>query len=307
MACDEFDPLEDGGFTASTHVIEPKLDGVRCVAVVSIEDMQAVSCRLYARSGLRIWSCIHIEQAVVQMCNCNGRNWMLKTMVLDGELWCPSLAFDQISGLVRRKNEQAHAVQFHIFDTVWFSSESEWLNFIPLKVRYMTLQQFQNSPEAAEWRKHIQFVNRLNTQATLENGTHCVESYLDYACDCGYEGIVIKELQSKYKFGRSNSWLKYKPLLSSEFVVVAVVEGTGAMKGKVGALTLRSLPSQYPILDVLHTVGTGLNNEQRTAWWSEPSQIIHATIEVTFQSVTSEGNLRFPSFHRIIVPPPHHT
>lgn len=288
MLCDSYDNDTIG----TNHIIEPKLDGVRCTAFVDIKGGGKVT--LVTRQGHQILSCNHICDAITDLLH-NGRViFDLHSMAIDGELWHPTLSFDEISGLVRRKDVQSPKIQFHAFDMVWRDDNLFWLKGISLHNRRRSLNSFIENSNDDSCIKTVPQIHKLN----------CADDYLHWAVLNGYEGVVIKDTTAHYKFGRARSMLKYKPLHSTEFKIVSFKEGTGEMQGMVGALGIVPEPTkQYSITNTVHMVGTGLDRETRKAIWDSPHLYLGRTIEVTFQSVTNDGNLRFPAFHRFISPP----
>ncbi len=55
----------------------------------------------------------------------------------------------------------------------------------------------------------------------------------------GYEGVVAKSLSAPYEAGRRGaSWLKIKPVLTLDLVVLAVEWGSGRRHGKLSNIHL---------------------------------------------------------------------
>lgn len=107
-------------------------------------------------------------------------------------------------------------------------------------------------------------------------------------CD-GYEGIMIKTLDSKYKRKRSYDWQKLKPFESDEFKIIGFEEGDGQLKNTLGKV----------IIDVNGTqvgVGSGFSFEDRDKIWNNKNEYLDKLIEVQYQEkIAKTGALRFPT------------
>jgi bifunctional non-homologous end joining protein LigD len=137
---------------------------------------------------------------------------------------------------------------------------------------------------------------------------------LERACASGWEGLVAKRVDSRYRGGRSPDWQKLKCTASQELVIGGWTEPTRSRVG-LGAL----LVGYYDDDDQLRyagKVGTGFSNRlllqlhkelvalevpnspfvdpvrERGARWARP-ELVGA---VAFTEWTSEGRLRHPSF-----------
>lgn len=62
------------------------------------------------------------------------------------------------------------------------------------------------------------------------------EAAFEHACRMGLEGLVAKQLQSVYRSGRVESWIKLKCVKSDTFPIVAFVEKLGAQPRRVASL-----------------------------------------------------------------------
>jgi bifunctional non-homologous end joining protein LigD len=137
---------------------------------------------------------------------------------------------------------------------------------------------------------------------------------LGRACAGGWEGLVAKRVDSRYRGGRSGDWQKLKCTASQELVIGGWTEPSRSRVG-LGAL----LVGYYDDQDRLRyagKVGTGFTNEllrrlhealaareisaspffdpvrERRAHWVRPELVG----EVAFSEWTADGRLRHPSF-----------
>ncbi|MQA15191.1 MAG: hypothetical protein GEV09_13775 [Pseudonocardiaceae bacterium] len=139
------------------------------------------------------------------------------------------------------------------------------------------------------------------------------EAYHDEACRRGWEGVIAKRSDSRYRSGRSGDWLKFKCVRGQELVVGGFTEpagsrtGFGALlvgyysdgvlryAGKVGTgydtRTLSELRSR------LHGLETGSSPfaervKERDAHWVRPELVA----QVGFTEWTGDGMLRHPRY-----------
>lgn len=79
----------------------------------------------------------------------------------------------------------------------------------------------------------------------------------------GEEGTILKDANSIWENKRSKYQLKMKGIQTCDLVVVAVEEGTGKNKGKIGALVCQSSDGKLEV-----NVGTGLTDQDRAEAFS---------------------------------------
>ncbi len=134
------------------------------------------------------------------------------------------------------------------------------------------------------------------------------------------EGIMSKRCAAPYRSGRSRDWLKIKPEVTREFVVVGYTDPNGSRQG-LGALLLAE--PEAGSLRYVGRVGSGLRDDQLgpltadlsgllqqraaveipahvklpagTTHWVEPRRVV----EVRFRGWGKEGLLRQASFLRV--------
>lgn len=79
----------------------------------------------------------------------------------------------------------------------------------------------------------------------------------------GQEGTILKDKDSIWENKRSKYQIKMKGILTCDLKVVAVEEGTGKNKGKIGALVCQSADGKLEV-----NVGTGLTDQDRAEKFS---------------------------------------
>jgi DNA ligase-1 len=191
---------------------QPKLDGIRCVAVV--EDTGCVT--LWTREQKPIVAVPRIAQAVADLGLSPGT-------VLDGELYNHDLKddFEKIVSCVRKQypasEEEQALIQYHVYD----------LPRVP---------GFGDLGFGDRW-DHMAKCIDLDNEVIKRVETRtfgCREALIDYRKHCqglGYEGAMARADEPYAEGKRSGSLLKLKEFLDDDFEIVGVNEGVGKMAG----------------------------------------------------------------------------
>ena len=249
---------------SSEVFIEPKLDGIRCLAIV--ENREA---KLFTRAGKLITNFNDTVGAELSKLN-DG--------CYDGEIM--STDFTALMRQVHRKeSKDISEVYFALFD------------YIPLK------EWKAKTPHQQAWRRYEILkwrIKDLNKYVTLVERERIKTDYNeikrihDVYVNRGYEGAMIKTIHDPYCFGRDYSVMKFKSFFDADVPIIGLKEGTGKHQGKLGSFLV-----DYKGVEV--NVGSGLNDELREKLWGDPT-IIGRIIEVRYQEETPDGSLRFPTF-----------
>lgn len=187
--------------------------------------------------------------------------------------------------------EGAHDVDFHVFD--------RWDRDYPYNE--VTLSYGLTIPV---------FSNPIHNMEELEE-------YEDAILDKGYEGVILRDPQSPYKFGRSTAkegyLLKLKRFADSEAEVIgfeellhnqneATINETGHIERStkqggllhadtLGALIVRDIHS-----GVEFKIGTGFTAAERQKFWNLRAPLRGALVKYLYFPTGSKEKPRFPSF-----------
>lgn len=251
--------------------IEPKLDGVRCLAIV-----EKGEAKLFTRQG----------KLVTNFDDTVGKELLLMgDGCYDGEIM--SKDFTELMRQVYRKdNKNIDDVYFAIFD---FLTLDEWKqkkcqNI--LKDRKKLLNRQLGTVYAKEKLKYLKLVR---FEPELMPSDKVLKESHDRWVSQGYEGIMIKDTDALYQFKRDWSVMKYKVFFDADCKIIALQEGTGKHSGKLGSFLVDYKGTQV-------NVGSGLTDTIREQIWKDPDSHIGRTIEVRYQEETPDGSLRFPTF-----------
>jgi DNA ligase-1 len=157
--------------------IQPKLDGMRCLAHVKSNG----NVILISRDGKTIEGLDHIKKDL---------STIRREVILDGELYAHGLSFQENMRLIKKyRPNETESIKYHVYDTV---SKSHFIsryggNYIKDLKSCVSVPQYDISSEKELFKYHSKFINE------------------------GYEGSIIRHGNEGYECNkRSSSLLKYK-------------------------------------------------------------------------------------------------
>jgi DNA ligase-1 len=270
-------------------LLEPKLDGVRCITVVDYEARTVVQ---YTRNGKVLENFSHIADSLLTYIDDLGRSY-----VLDGEV--VSSSFQTLMKQVHRKDDvQAGDARLMLFDMIPLSEFKEGKSTLGQRRRSNLLRSFKPTFDKCG---NIDVITQTEVDLDGMVGEVQFRAYNKEAIEAGYEGIMIKDPNAMYECKRSASWLKQKPFIEVSLTVTAVEEGTGKNEGRLGALICEGEDDGK----VIHVnVGSGFTDDQRTEYWSDKDTMLGQIVEVRADAATRSQDsediysLRFPRFLR---------
>ena len=272
---------------AGVKLLEPKLDGVRCVTVI---DHIAKTVVQYTRNGKVLENFGHITDALGRRIDDFARSY-----VIDGEVISNSFQ-DLMKQVHRKDNVAATDARLVAFDI---------LPLVEFKQGVSTMGQRRRSRFLQEFKWIFDDIGCVDTVPQIEVDLDTLigeEDFKDYNRDMvkqGYEGIMIKDADAPYECKRSAKWLKMKPFIEVSLTVVGVEEGTGRNKGRLGALICEG---QDDGRDIAVNVGSGFSDDARGESWEVKDAVIGQVVEVRADAVTQNQDgtysLRFPRFLR---------
>lgn len=126
---------------------------------------------------------------------------------------------------------------------------------------------------------------------------------IDELCDLytnrGGEGVMVNIADAPYECKRTKNLLKVKRFNSADVRVLDWEEGTGANKGKLGAVIVEFIAPDGKTYKC--KVGSGFAKEERELFFAEPNKIVGHIIEIGYFELSQNQNddgysLRFPTF-----------
>ena len=246
--------------------VEPKLDGIRCLAVV-----ESGEAKIFTRAG----------KLITNFDNTLGRELaQLGDGCYDGEIMSNDFT-DLMRQVYRKQNVDVSDVYLGLFDYIPLQEWKSKQGNLSCKERFTILSERLNT--------HDLDYLRLVTRALCEADYNLIKEYHDKFVEVGYEGAMIKDVTAPYCFGRDWSVMKFKAFFDADVSITALLEGTGKHSGKLGSFVV-----DYKGVEV--RVGSGLTDDLREQIWSDKAAHIGRTIEVRYQEETPDGSLRFPTF-----------
>ncbi len=259
--------------------VEPKLDGIRCFAIV--EDNEVT---LYSRAG----------KVIKNFNSTIGKELInLGPGCYDGEIMGKDFTA-LMRQAYRKEPEELKDTYFGIFD---YLTLEEWknkkgVNSCFLRYDMLTEKMLGEAPESIgmgiENKIDLKYL-KIVPRHYVSRDESAIKSLHDKFVTEGYEGAMIKNPDAFYKFGRGYDVMKYKSFHDVDLPIKGILEGTGKHSNKLGSFIV-----EYKGTDV--QVGSGLSDAIRETVWGDPDSFVGRTIEIRYQEVTPDGSLRFPTF-----------
>lgn len=248
-------------------LVSPKLDGIRCV----IKDGKVLSRTLKPIPNLFVQS----ELPVTLMEGFDGE------LMVDGD-------FNSVQSAIMSQSGTPDFT-FNVFDDHSFPGRP-----------FMERSQAVQSDVISLDHPRVKLVN----QELICTPDELKECLGDYLCK-GYEGVIVRDPQAPYKYGRSTlnqGWmLKLKPFHDDEATVIGFEElmhnlDTSSHKlenqvpgNKLGALVVEWQGKEFKL-------GTGFDNEQRERYWRDRDSLLGSKATFKYQELSRYGIPRIPVF-----------
>ena len=246
--------------------VEPKLDGIRCLAVV-----ESGEAKIFTRAG----------KLITNFDSTLGRELaQLGDGCYDGEIMSNDFT-DLMRQVYRKQNVDTSDVYLGLFDYIPLQEWKSKVGKLSCEERFKILGDRLRG-------RDLEYL-RLIVRITCEADYDLIKEHHDKFVNGGYEGAMIKDITAPYCFGRDWSVMKFKAFFDADVPITALLEGTGKHSGKLGSFVV-----DYKGVEV--RVGSGLTDDLREQIWSDKATHIGRKIEVRYQEETPDGSLRFPTF-----------
>ncbi len=239
-------------------LVQPKFDGVRCVAIQGRG--------LFSRNGKAFPHMPHVKAEV---------DALPAGTILDGELYSDTLTFQEIVGLVKKQKLNA--------------ADLVKMPQIHLAVYDLIVDGPTNAERHTTLGSLIAGAKHLRPVVTEECKTRqdLAEFHTRWTTD-GYEGVMLRNKSAKYRVGvRSTDLQKYKEFEDSEYKVVGFKEGDGVEKGCVVWVCVTAKGQEFAV----RPRGT---HEERQALFLDGPKYVGKMLNVRYQELTTDGIPRFP-------------
>jgi DNA ligase-1 len=268
-------------------LLEPKLDGVRCLTVIDYEQRTVVQ---YTRNGKVLENFTHITDALLANIDHFERSY-----VLDGEVISNSFQ-DLMKQVHRKDNVETGDAKLMAFDIIPLVEFKAGISTMKQRARSAFLKDFEAIFTDMGC---IEIVPQTEVDLDTLVGEIEFKDYNKEMVEAGYEGIMIKDPNAKYECKRTTSWLKMKPFIEVSLEVVDVEEGTGRNQGRLGAIICEGVDDSKHIKV---NVGSGFTDDNRSEFWTARESLNGQVVEVRADAITQNQDgtysLRFPRFLR---------
>lgn len=254
-------------------MVQPKLDGIRCVATKDA---------LKSRKGELITSCPHILEQLQPFFA------VYPNATLDGELYNHEFKdnFNELASIIRKKTPNADQlaraardIEFHVYDLV-----------DPREPRATALDRLAAyTTRLSDTGLSIQIV-----PTTLVDDHDEVRALFLKYVGLGYEGVMVRRGDAVYENKRTDALMKYKEFITEEYVVSEILEGVGNWAGYAKAV-------EFILPDDVRTeqgdrpkAGIKGNQAFTKALLARKGELVGKKVTVRFFELTPAGIPRFP-------------
>jgi len=240
--------------------VQPKLDGIRCIAEISGGEVVYTS-----RKEKEFTTLAHLTKDIISMAKGIGSP-------LDGEIYVhEELTFQEVTAAVKKLRDNTAKLKYYIYDIM-----NENMSFSERTSLLHTAFDGQD------------YSNLVLVPTYEVNDEEEIKKYHEQFIQDGYEGIIIRNKDGKYKIKhRSKDLQKWKYFKDDEYEIVGGKEATG---GDEGTVIFRCKTATGDEFDV-RPRGT---RELRRKWLSEIENIKGAMLTVRYQNLSDDGIPRFP-------------
>lgn len=199
--------------------LEPKINGYRTLSVVSNS-----SVILYGKNGKPFQDFHNIKETIFD-CRDFCRHSFGKTItdffgtryVIDGVVVTKTSVHSTIAASSAGDVPLEEAV-YYIFDIIPLSDFINGECRIKYSNRKKTLNQLSNV--VRDRTSNIRVIDGIKVDLSFSEGHNILRRYAKMLSEHGFSEIVIKDLESPYLRGESNSWVVWKPSISNTLVKV---------------------------------------------------------------------------------------
>jgi len=271
--------------------LDPKLDGVRIISIVNIDNKTVTQ---YSRDGRQNDRFDKISSDLAKLIP-----HLKQSIVLDGEMVSRNFQ-DLMKQLNRKENVDTSDAKLALFDIVplvdFLAGECKMsqrdrqdvlVGFMPLLKEHCG--------------ERVYVIPKKAIDLDTPEGQAEFKQFNNETVAAGYEGIMIKDPAATYRTKRTDAWLKMKPFITVDLEVIGVEPGKedSRFKHTLGNLVCRGV-DQDKLIEV--SVGSGFSEELRDEIWRNRNAVIGRIVEIKGDALTKNQDsddvwsVRFPTF-----------
>lgn len=260
----------DGNKIKFPCIVQEKYDGVYCIAC-----WRDGKVHIFSRTGKEYLSLNHLKDELMTFMREVGRPLVIF------EAYAYGVDQPTISGWCRDEQNQHPDIVAIVHDCLTID---EYFG----KVKTSYTHRFSDMLVFCQY-DYLVFPDCIDAHDTIMIWELATQVWND-----GGEGVIIRNPNAPYARGkRNNDLMKLKQSISYDLEVVDVAEGQGKYEGMTGKLILRWKNGKTI------SVGSGLTDKERKAFWEDKDSILGKIVEVTAMKESTEGVLREPRYKGI--------
>lgn len=207
--------------------VSPKLDGIRMMAKPDIDTGIII---LYSRNAKPFPFLANIRKQIHD--TLQEPEFAGKEIILDGELYTHDLPFEKISSIARQKSNPSAdegKIDYYLFDFIMVNDNNGSNDSYQERMKHLKEFEKVHAKLFPGEKSALQYV-----YYTQIDSHDMVRKYHDEYVGDGYEGLMARNLNSKYVFKyRSKNLLKLKDFEDNEFTITKFKLGKGREEGAI--------------------------------------------------------------------------
>ena len=250
--------------------VQMKYDGIRCISHINTKTANVI---MESRKGIEF---THFDALKTNLLKALQK--LPPTFYFDGELYCSSLDFEVVSGLIRLKElkpgdlEYVNKIEYYIYDFVDTNRPN-----LKYHERLDILKNIFKKPI-----KGCVFATTM-----IANNVDEIKMYHDQFVAEGFEGAMVRDKDGIYEINKRSKYLqKYKEFMEEEFKIVGFHDGNGDEKGLVIWDCITKDGKNFAV----RPKGTF---EYRKKLFEEGEKYMGKKLTVIFQEYSADGVPRF--------------
>jgi DNA ligase-1 len=234
--------------------IQPKLDGMRCLAFIKNNKVTLMS-----RDGKIIDTVLHINLSL---------SFIMEDCILDGELYSLELGSFQenMKAIKKYRAKITEKIQYNVYDCITEGNFTTRFN------------------KAQKLIEGIQSTQIVSTMSILNESE--IIKYHSFYLQLGYEGSIIRYGEAEYKLnGRSSNLLKYKDFKDMDCKIIDITPNESN--------PLHGTP-HFNLKGKAFKAGVKMSHEDREDLLTNKDKYIGKIANIRYFELTDDGIPRFP-------------
>ncbi len=250
--------------------LQAKLDGIRCIVTWDAEK-RSISAK--TRENKDIDTIGHILDELKATLSSSP------SCIIDGELYSHGLTFQENTKLVKNSYKDVaplDRIDYCVYDIVDTSSKDNFRTRFLKLLNILSINELVYVTPCMTW-----WIDADKPDEIREQYKQCI--------DWGYEGLMVRVIDSKYKVNaRSSDLLKYKEFIDTALVIVDITPNT-ANPSHGTAWVIYNGHKQK--------TGSKISHAERELMLTNKDDYIGKTAEIRYFEETDEGKMRFAYYH----------